>query len=367
MNSPKIKFNGADILIVDDTPINLRALAHILTKEGYKVRKALNGQMALTACQTTLPSLILLDILMPDIDGYEVCSRLKANERTREIPVIFLSALDEPSDKAKAFNAGGSDYISKPFQVEEILARVATQLDVQHLKRQLSEREARVEKLNEAIERSRSAVEKFAFRALEEPHSPLQAIAASARVLGEKYESSLDADAKTDISQIVEAGMKMKQLIEELLAHSLEEAIAPAFETIECVEVLKAALDNLDEEISSSGAGIAHSELPTVRGDRAQLIQLFQTLIYSAIQFRRPDVSPEIAISAELGNEGKWIVSIRDNGTGIAPQERDRDSPNPNLNLATCQKIVERHGGQIWMDSQLSQGSTFYFTIPFLT
>lgn len=379
MNSPSVKFNGSDILIVDDTPVNLRALAHILTGEGYKVRKALNGQMALTACQTTVPDLILLDILMPDIDGYEVCSRLKANERTREIPVIFLSALDDPSDKVKAFNAGGTDYISKPFQVEEILARVATQLRVQHLKRQLAEREAHVEKLNAQIERSRGNLEKFAYMASEEPHSPLQAIADRARALIGNSESRLDADDKACISQILAAGEKMKQLIEELLAYPLSDAIAPPFETIECTEVLKAALDNLREEISASGAQIAHSELPTVTGDRAQLIQLFQILIGNAIRLRRPDVFPAITISVEAIDDGKWLFAIRDNDTGIAPQERDRffkalpplhanrRSTNNGLNLAVCQQIVERHGGQIGRDSQLSEGSTFYFTLPFLT
>jgi len=98
-----------EILIVDDAPDNLRVLSSMLTKQGYTVRKALNGNMALTACETSLPDLILLDIRMPDMDGYEVCRHLKASERTRDVPVIFLSALDGALDKVKAFNAGGAD------------------------------------------------------------------------------------------------------------------------------------------------------------------------------------------------------------------------------------------------------------------
>ncbi len=366
MNSPAVKSNGSDILIVDDTPVNLRALAHILTGEGYKVRKALNGQMALTACLTTIPDLILLDILMPDLNGYEVCSRLKANERTREIPIIFLSALDDPSDKVKAFNAGGTDYISKPFQVEEILARVATQLRVQHLKRQLAEQEAREEKLNEAIGRSRGKLEKFASLAIAE-NSPLQTIADRARVLNGQYAASLDARGQACISEIAEAGAKLKQLIDELLADSFPDAIAPRFEAIDCTGVLKAAIDKSSEEIAASGARIAHSQLPTVTGDRAQLIQLFQTLIDIAIRFRRPESSPEIFISAEAGNGNQWIFGIRNSGSDTPPQERDRDSPPPGPDLALCQEIVERHGGQIWMDSHFPEGSTFYFTIPSIT
>ncbi len=120
-----------DILIIDDSPDNLRVLAAMLTNQGYNVRKALNWHMAVTACQTVLPNLILLDIMMPDVDGYEVCQRLKASKQNSQIPVIFLSALDDVFDKVKAFNVGGVDYITKPFQFEEVLVRVKNQLTLQ--------------------------------------------------------------------------------------------------------------------------------------------------------------------------------------------------------------------------------------------
>lgn len=117
-----------DILVVDDTPENLRLLSSFLVNEGYNVRKALTGQMALTAMDTVLPDLILLDIMMPVMDGYQVCEKLKSNPKTAEIPVIFLSALNDAFDKVKAFTVGGADYITKPFQFEEVLARVRLQL-----------------------------------------------------------------------------------------------------------------------------------------------------------------------------------------------------------------------------------------------
>lgn len=117
-----------DILIVDDTPENLRLLSTMLINEGYNVRKALSGEMALTAVQTVVPDLILLDIMMPGLDGYQVCEKLKANPKTAEVPVIFLSALSEAFDKVKAFAVGGVDYITKPFQFAEVLVRVQNQL-----------------------------------------------------------------------------------------------------------------------------------------------------------------------------------------------------------------------------------------------
>ena len=126
-----------NILIVDDTPDNLRLLSKTLVQEGYKVRCAVNGSMALLTIKAKLPDLILLDINMPDIDGFELCSKLKASERTRDIPVIFVSALDEIFDKVKAFEVGAVDYISKPFQIPEVLSRVDNQLKLQNLKKQL--------------------------------------------------------------------------------------------------------------------------------------------------------------------------------------------------------------------------------------
>jgi diguanylate cyclase (GGDEF)-like protein len=129
--------NEIDILVVDDRPDNIRLLSTMLLDQGFKVRKAVSGEMALTAVDTLLPNLILLDISMPLMDGYEVCQRLKLSERTREIPVIFISALDEPIDKVKAFTYGGADYITKPFQLEEVLARIEHQLTICRLKRQM--------------------------------------------------------------------------------------------------------------------------------------------------------------------------------------------------------------------------------------
>ena len=119
---------NADILIVDDTPANLNVLSAILGKRGYRVRPAINGALALKAAQKAAPDLILLDVQMPGLDGYEVCRQLKADAQTRAIPVIFISALDDVLDKVEAFQVGGVDYITKPFQIEEVLARVENQL-----------------------------------------------------------------------------------------------------------------------------------------------------------------------------------------------------------------------------------------------
>ncbi|MDY6786290.1 MAG: adenylate/guanylate cyclase domain-containing protein [Cyanobacteriota bacterium] len=129
------------ILVIDDTPANLKLLTHMLSEQGYDVRVAPNGSMGLRAAQSAPPHLVLLDIKMPGLDGYEVCQRLKVDERTREVPVIFLSALDGVSDKLKAFQAGGADYITKPFESVEVLARVENQLTLRSLRTVLQQAE----------------------------------------------------------------------------------------------------------------------------------------------------------------------------------------------------------------------------------
>ncbi|MEG4571439.1 response regulator [Microcoleus sp. N3A4] len=142
-----------EILVVDDLRDNLRLLSNLLLEQGYEVRTAINGTMALRSAQSEPPDLILLDINMPDIDGYEVCRQLKASEETRNIPVIFISALDDALDKVKAFKVGGVDYITKPFQVEEMLIRIETQLTVQRFTQTLEQQvEKRTTELSQTLD-----------------------------------------------------------------------------------------------------------------------------------------------------------------------------------------------------------------------
>ncbi|MCZ6633349.1 MAG: response regulator [bacterium] len=138
-----------NILIVDDTPANLRLLSSLLSESGFKARGVPNGPLALKAADLDPPNLIMLDITMPDMDGYEVCRRLKEKENTRDIPIIFISALDRVEDKVNAFKVGGVDYITKPFQVEEVLARVQNHLTLQRLRKELQDTNNNLERIVE--------------------------------------------------------------------------------------------------------------------------------------------------------------------------------------------------------------------------
>ncbi|MBD2728097.1 response regulator [Nostoc sp. FACHB-892] len=154
LNLPK-----ADILVIDDTPENLNLLSAMLTEQGYKVRSVTKGSTGLRGANAVPPDLILLDVNMPEMNGYEVCQQLKASDRTREIPVIFISALGDVLDKVKAFAVGGVDYITKPFQLEEVLARIENHLTIWKLQQQL---QAQNERLQQEISERTKAEEKFA-------------------------------------------------------------------------------------------------------------------------------------------------------------------------------------------------------------
>jgi sigma-B regulation protein RsbU (phosphoserine phosphatase) len=145
MSYNQIEHSKSDILIVDDTPANLQLLSKILSEQGYRVRPVPNGSMALSVAQVEPPDLILLDIRMPEMDGYTVCEHLKADEKTSDTPIIFISALDATQEKVRAFRVGGLDYITKPFQVEEVLARVETHLALRKLQTQLQEANTKME------------------------------------------------------------------------------------------------------------------------------------------------------------------------------------------------------------------------------
>lgn len=161
-------FPKADILVIDDTPDNLNLLSAMLTEQGYKVRSVTKGSTGLRGAQIVPPDLILLDINMPEMNGYEVCQQLKASDRTHDIPVIFISALEDVLDKVKAFSVGGVDYITKPFHLEEVLARIETHLTIRNLQKRLQEQNLQ---LQQEIRERRQAQEKFtkAFRSSPAP------------------------------------------------------------------------------------------------------------------------------------------------------------------------------------------------------
>jgi light-regulated signal transduction histidine kinase (bacteriophytochrome) len=358
----------ADILIVDDTPDNLRVLSAMLTNRGYEVRKALNGQRAIASVQSEPPNLILLDIKMPEMDGYEVCKQLKSSPRTCEVPIIFISALDDALDKVKAFAAGGVDYVTKPFQEAEVLARIEHQLRIQRLQHQLVEQ-------NKELLRSNRELEQFAYVVSHDLQQPLQSVTGFVKLLQLKYETMLDEMAQDYLNRIHETGSRMQRLIQDLLTYAQVDKQEQEFQRVDCNQVLNQVLENLQEAITTKSSTLTHDILPVVQGNEIQLIQLFQNLISNGIKFVPNNVNPKIHISATQ-QRNYWQIGIHDNGIGIKAENHEKifeifqrvhsaeKYSGTGIGLATCKKIVEQHKGQIWVTSQLGEGTTFYFTLP---
>ncbi|AFY80999.1 response regulator [Oscillatoria acuminata] len=376
MPKQEIDWSKTDILIVDDTPDNLRVLSAVLEQQGGAVRKALNGVVALNSCEKQLPDLILLDIRMPEMDGYEVCRCLKSNPQTADIPVIFISALDSTFDKVQAFQEGGADYITKPFQSAEVMARIAYQLTIQQQQQQLAAQNAQLQQLNAELKRSNEDLEAFAYAVAHDLTSPLQTIVSTADLAEYHYQDCLGSKGRKYMEHIIQSALRMKQMMDSLLAYSKVGVDRPSFKPTSCKTTLEAALANLQEQIATSGATITHSELPTVMAESPLLICLFQNLISNGIKFCQPGILPVINISAQAFQENQWEIRVQDNGIGIAPknfhrlfqmfQRLNTDHPYPGsgIGIALCKKIVERHGGQIWVESQVGVGTSFYFTLP---
>ncbi|MBD2690153.1 sensor histidine kinase [Anabaena catenula] len=228
--------------------------------------------------------------------------------------------------------------------------------------------------LAQDLERSNAELKKFAYVASHDLQEPLNQVANYVQLLEMRYEAELDEDAKEFINYAVEGVSLMQTLIDDVLAYSKVDTQAIAFQVTEVDTALERALSNLRKRISETGTIITHDPLPTVMADSTQLMQLFLNLIGNAIKFRSQE-PPQIHIGAER-LEDEWLFSVRDNGIGIDPRFSDRifiifqrlhtrdEYPGTGMGLAICKKIVECHRGRIWVESQLGQGATFYFTIP---
>jgi two-component system sensor histidine kinase/response regulator len=366
MNHNQKDTSRGDILVVDDTPVNLSVLSGMLTNQGFKVRKSLNGKGAIASVKAGAPDVILLDVRMPEMDGYEVCQLLRDDPDTRNIPIIFISALDDISSKIKAFESGGVDYITKPFQKEEVLARVENQIHLQRLQRQLMQQ-------NEELVRSNRELEQFAYLVSHDLQQPLQSMMGFAQLVILQYQNKLDETANNYLNGIIHAGDRTQRLIQDLLAYAQVGKQNHKFESVDCNLVLKKVLNNFQTEICKETVNLTRDSLPVVIGNETQLIQLFQNLIGNAIKFIRPGVLPQVEISATKQDD-EWLFQVRDNGIGMEPQNLDcifevfqrlhtsEQYPGTGIGLAICRKIVEIHGGHIWVESQPNVGTTFYFT-----
>jgi signal transduction histidine kinase len=367
--SPSPDLTSPSILVVDDTPANLQMLADILKRRGYRARPVASGRLALQAAKADPPDLILLDVNMPGMDGYEVCAELKKDQTLAAIPVIFISAYGETVDKMRAFSAGGLDYITKPFHVEEVEARIAIHLQ---LRRQQRELETMLAKQHE-LEGMRDSMVHMIVHDL---RAPLTAVFNYLDLVREQEAGFISPESMQSLDLAMKASRWMVQMVNVLLDASKIESGQMLLRITECDvgDVVSEALDAIrslaDEKNVLYQTVHVHAAV-----DRDAIARVIQNLVTNAVKLTPP--GGDVRVS--LRTKGEALrVEVTDHGPGIAAEHHPKifekfgqldtnvrqSIPSSGLGLYFCKLAVEAHGGHIGVDSEIGKGSTFWFELP---
>jgi len=346
---------GANILIVDDTPANVLLLVRMLTERGYKVRSVPSGKQALESARVDPPELILLDITMPVMNGYEVCEHLKNDVVLKNIPVIFISALSETLDKVKAFGVGGVDYVTKPFHFDEVYARIQTHLQLH-----------RLEKLRLDL----------THMVIHDLRNPLTAICYFLDLLEMTENQNLSVSTRELIPGVRRCAEELRNMISSILDVSKMEAGEMTLQSELC------DLDVLIREVVDSSQPLPDDRsvtfesvgsVLTVVVDSGLIRRVFQNLLSNALKFTPKGGVVRIVAHTTLT---EIRVTITDTGCGIPPEyhqqifekfgqvEAGNNRQGTGLGLTFCKMAVEAHHGRIGVESEAGKGSTFWITLP---
>jgi two-component system sensor histidine kinase/response regulator len=367
------------IMVVDDVPANVRLLGGILRAQGYQVRECHSGPEALAAAAEHPPDMILLDIMMPAMNGYEVCERLKADGRFASIPVIFLSSLSDAPDKVQAFAAGGVDYITKPFQIEEVQARVETHLKIRRLQVELETRNRDLVESSERLRELEALRDSLVHMLIHDLRNPLTAIAMFASLLETVELKNLSEKGRGYVGNIMKSTDFLTEMISSVLDVSKMESGQMQLKLADCdlgaiarevVSRLEALKGERQIELALPGQPVL------LRGDAQLLSRLVQNLVGNALKFV-PVRTGKIEIA--LDSTGRRVrCTVRDNGPGIPPEHREKVFDkfwqgaareqgfkySSGLGLTFCKLVVAAHGGRIGVESEVGAGSTFWFELP---
>ena len=361
------------LLVVDDVQTNVLLLKALLGKEGYGILVANNGQEALEVIRNENPDLILLDVMMPGMDGFEVAERLKSEEFRCEIPIIFLTALDDTQSIVNGFKLGVGDFISKPFRKEELMVRIKHQLSLVAARRIIEEK-------NEELRKTIAGRDKMYSVIAHDLRSPM----ASMKMLLNTIMMSVEKDKiDPDIFDMLEMSNKTSEEVFSLLDNLLKWTKSQLGKLTVIPQKLDiSGLADGVVEVMNSVAEVKHIKL--IRTDHESFFvyvdiemikSILRNLISNAVKFSNPDSEIKVGIKAE---DGKVIVSVTDSGKGIKKEDQHKllkDSTHfttygtnseegSGLGLLLCRAFARKNGGELWFESEENLGSVFSFSLP---
>lgn len=360
------------ILIVDDNKKNLQVLGNILVGEAHKVAMALDGPTALQLADKLLPDLIVLDIMMPGMDGYEVCQILKKTEKLKEIPVIFLTAKIDVEDIVNAFHVGGVDYVTKPFKKEELLARINNQLQLVNHKRKIEEQARELMEANQFKNRMFSIIG-------HDLRGSIGMLKMSLDMILTEPDEHGDNSNKNILLSLSSSTEATYNLLENLLFWGKSESgrLIANKETIDIVLLVNQAINLLNLNILQKNISIVNNipDKTKAMGDVQMIQTVFRNLLSNAIKFTPNNGT--IVLSTIIEND-KITIAVSDNGVGIPAEDLKNlfgtdnqirtkgtnDEPGSGLGLILCKDFIIRNNGELNVESTPGKGSTFSFTLP---
>jgi signal transduction histidine kinase len=377
-NSPK-----GVVLIVDDNPTNLDLLFKHLDGAGYKVLVAQDGKMALRQAEYARPDIILLDIMMPELDGFETCRRLKANETTKDIPVIFTTALADIESKIKGFEVGAVDYLTKPFDRQEVVIRLNVHLTIRRLQKKLQLEIIEREKVEEALRQSIAELETrneeldtFAQMVAHDLKNPLGVMTGIAEVLVSDFASFPPENMIEHLESIRRNGRKTANIIEELLVLASVRQREVRAMPLDMGAIVAEAQQRLADMIAESKAEIiTPTEWATALGYAPWIEEVWVNYLSNAIKYGGQP--PQLVLGATVQPNHKVRFWVKDNGPGLTPEDQARlfkpftrlsqvRAQGHGLGLSIVHRIVKKLNGDVGIESEgiPGKGSAFSFTLP---
>jgi two-component system, sensor histidine kinase and response regulator len=416
------------LLVIDDTPDNVTVLLRMLGNVGFKVLVAQNGQEGIKIATLAHPDLILLDVMMPDMDGFEVCRKLKANKELTDIPVMFMTAMNQTSYKIKGFEVGGADYITKPFHHPEVLARITAHLKAHKLQQQLSNQNQQLKQLNDQLQkelhkrqeaeneleqalkdlqaekellairveertaelkmanieltRALRLKEEFLANMSHELRTPLTAILGLSEGLQEQVYGTLNDKQMKSLQTIENRGHHLLSLINDILDLSKIEAdkLSLHIDTVSVNDICQTSLQMTKEAAYQKHIELSttfNSVVETIEADERRLMQIIVNLLSNAVKFTPEGGSIHLEVKGE-SELNRVLISVQDTGIGIAEKDIEqtfeafvqldgalnRMQEGTGLGLSLVHRLTKMHGGELFVESEVGKGSRFTVSLP---